>query len=151
MNIKLKLNGMPVEFDAEPNTRLLEILRTRFSMSSTKCSCLQGFCGACMVLLDDEPVTSCMIPICNVDGHEVETLEHFSRSKDSEYKRIMAAFKKANVKMCGYCDAGKIFTAYKIIKMKEAPDEKKIREMFEGQLCRCSVADSLVEAIEKLR
>lgn len=150
MIIKLKLNGTPIQFTAEPNTRLLEVLRSRFSITSAKCSCLQGFCGACTVLLDDEPVSSCMVPICNVDGHEVITLEYFSRSKDLYYKKIMSAFKKANVKMCGYCDAGKIFTAYKILKMKEAPDEKKIREMFEGQLCRCSVSDSLIEAIESL-
>lgn len=150
MLIKLKLNGTAVQFDADAGTRLLEVLRKKFSISSAKCSCLQGFCGACTVLIDDEPTVSCMVPICNVDGHEVVTLEYFMRANDSEYKKIISAFKKANVKMCGYCNAGKIFTAYKILKMKETPDKNKVREMLEGQLCRCSVSDSLLEAIENL-
>lgn len=150
MTIKLKLNGTTVQFDAEPNTRLLEILRSNFYITSAKCSCLQGFCGACTVLLDDEPVSSCMIPICNADGCEVVTLEYFSKSKDYDYKKIITAFKKANVKMCGFCDAGKIFTAYKIMKLKKTSDDTQIREFFQGQLCRCSVSDSIINAINSL-
>lgn len=151
MLFTFKLNGTDVQFDCAPNTRLLEVLRSNFLLSSVKCSCLQGFCGACTILFDDVPVPSCMIPICNATGHEIITLEYFSKSHEAEYKKIMTAFKKANVKMCGHCNAGKIFTAYKIFKMKEIPDEKKIKELFEGQLCRCSVADSLVSAVQKLR
>lgn len=150
MIIKFNLNGTNIQFDIEPNTRLVEVLRSKFLLTSVKCSCLQGFCGACTVLLDGTPVPSCMVPICNVNGSNVITLEHFSHAYENDYKKIMVAFKRANVKMCGYCNAGKIFTAYKIMQMKESVDETKIKEMFQSQLCRCSVADSLVLAIKKL-
>lgn len=151
MMINLKLNGTETQFDCEPNTRLVEVLRSRFALTSMKCSCLQGFCGACTVLLDDEPVPSCMIPVCNANGREIITLEFFMQAHENEYNKIMSAFKKANVKMCGYCNAGKIFTAYKILKMKSIPDDKIIRDMFESQICRCSVANSLITATQKLK
>ncbi|MEL3908522.1 MAG: 2Fe-2S iron-sulfur cluster-binding protein [Treponemataceae bacterium] len=150
MVIKINLNGTDIQFDAEPNTRLLEILRSKFLLTSVKCSCLQGFCGACTVLLDDIPVPSCMVPICNINGSRIITLEYFSQAYENDYKKIIATFKKANVKMCGFCNGGKIFTAYKIMQMKESVDETKIKEMFQSQLCRCSVADSLVLAMKKL-
>lgn len=150
MIIKFKLNGTDVQLDANSDTRLLEVLRTIFSLTSPKCSCMQGICGSCTVLVDDEPVPSCMIPIFNVDGKSVITLEYFTQAFESEYKRIISAFKKANIKMCGFCDAGKIFTAHKIMNMNMKFSEKALKEMFEGQMCRCSVSDSLVNAVSEL-
>ena len=150
MLIECTLNGVKVQFDVSANTRLVEVLRNNFSLNSVKCSCLQGYCGACTVLLDDEPLPSCMVPIVNVHNRKIITLEYFSTAYESEYKRIMQGFKKANVKMCGFCNAGKIFTAYKILKMAELPTEKKLKELFEGQVCRCSVANSLVSSVKKM-
>lgn len=150
MRVEFKLNGQEVNIEVNANTRLLEVLRTTFSCASVKCSCLQGFCGACTVLLNDEAVPSCMVPIFNVHQCEVETLEYFAKAHDKEYKKIMDSFRKANVKMCGFCDSGKIFNAYRMLKKKDVLDTKKIKELFDGQVCRCSVADSLIHAVSQI-
>lgn len=136
MKIPVILNGQEDSLEAENNENLLTVLR-RKGLLSVKCGCESGNCGNCMVLLDDIPVKSCRVPVAIVRDCKIVTLEGF---KESTYFEIISAgFKEADIDLCGYCNSGKIFTAYTIIKDvkdSELPDSKTIEDATKG-LCSC--------------
>lgn len=147
MIIPFELNGEMVYADSNPGERLVHILRTRFHLLSAKESCLAGRCGSCMVLMDGEPVLSCILPVFQVKNASIMTLESFLLTP--EYTDIHEGFENAGVQMCGYCNAGKIFITHALLERNVRPTSEQIREQFSGILCRCTIIDDLISGVKK--
>jgi len=175
MKIPVNLNEEQTVLDATPSESLLTVLR-RIGMFSVKCGCRDGFCGNCMVLLNGKPVPSCQIPCGIVRDNNVTTLEFFTSPKKRElvlkdnlkgkkstaqnnsnftendlliYKDILAGFSEAEIHLCGYCNAGKIFTAYYILKNIPHPSASKIMDHIKDLNCCCTDTLSLLNGILK--
>ena len=147
MIIPFELNGEMVYADSNPGERLVHILRTRFNLLSPKESCLSGRCGSCMILMNGDPVHSCILPVFQVRNARILTLESFSTTAD--YSDIIAGFEGADVHMCGYCNAGKIFVAHALLERTIRPTTNEIREQFSGIMCRCTTIDELISGVKK--
>lgn len=156
MVISFKLNGEASLVDALPNTRLSNVLRDEFGLKSVKISSFDGLRGSDCVLLDEAVVPSSLVPFFNVENREVVTLEHFSSDKSysQDYKLIIKCFKENGVSLCGFCDAGKIFAAYRLLKSninEEDPNfETKIKQYYSISLCRCTTFKNLLNATKEL-
>ena len=156
MVISFKLNGEATLVDALPNARLSNILRGQFGLKTVKISSFDGLKGSDCVLLDKTVVPSSLIPLFNVENKEVITLEYFSTDKNysKDYKLIMKCFKENDVSLCGFCDAGKIFAAYKLLKSNLYEDdpnfETKIKQCYSISLCRCTILKNLLNATKEL-
>lgn len=144
MKIPVVLNGTKTILEANAEDSLMKVLH-RNSCVSVKSGCGQGFCGACTVLLNDNPVASCKIPVGIVKNNEIITLEYFSKTE--EYNLIMQGFTKAGIKLCGYCNAGKIFTAYQILKLSKIPTRQEITETIKNLSPCCTDIETLVNGI----
>ncbi len=123
MKIPLTLNNKKIVLSAEPTEPLLSVLRKE-KLYSVKCGCNKGICGNCMILLDDTSVASCLIPVGIVRDCNVVTLEYFQTTVF--YQDIVTGFNQAGISLCGYCNAGKIFTAYTILKKYYRPTLEQI-------------------------
>ncbi len=146
VKIKFILNGEPVEADVEPNTLLLNLLRDRFGLTGPKYACGVGECGACTVLLDGEPVLSCLTLAVDVNGRRVDTIEGLS---DETTERIRRALIEEAGIQCGFCTPGFITTAKWILDTYRNPSIDDIREMLRGNLCRCTGYVNIVRAIHR--
>ena len=147
MIIPFELNGETVYADSNPGERLVHILRTRFHLLSPKESCLTGRCGSCMVLMNGDPVHSCILPVFQVRNASIVTLESFSLTHD--YADIIEGFEIAGVNMCGFCNAGKIFITHTLLDHNTRPSTVEIREQFSGILCRCTAIEELIAGVKK--
>ena len=147
------LNGEEVSVEVEPNELLLNLLREKFGLTGPKYVCGIGECGACTVLLDGEPVLSCLTLAVDVDGHEVTTLEGLA--KDNELTAVQKAFIEEAAVQCGYCIPGFIIMIDKLLKENPNPTEEEIREYIRGNLCRCTgyvnIVKAALKAAEELR
>jgi hypothetical protein len=156
MVISFKLNGEATLVDDLPNARLSNVLREQFGLKSVKISSFDGLRGSDCILLDEAVAPSSLIPLFNVENKEVVTLEYFSTDKRyaQEYKLIMKCFKENNVSLCGFCDAGKIFATYKLLKSNldaEDPNfEEKIKQYYSLSLCRCTILKNLLKATKEI-
>ncbi len=153
MKIPLILNGEDVELEANPCDSLLKILR-RQKLYSVKCGCEKGQCGNCLVLLDDRPVPSCLVKLGFARGKDIKTLEYFSSAKKTDvdediliYKDIISAFSTSGIHMCGYCNAGKIFTAYEILKIFKRPSAEQVFTAIKGLDTCCTDSMTLAAGI----
>ena len=144
MNIPLTLNGEKMLLTEEADTSLLSVLRKN-KLISPKRGCEQGSCGSCTVLLDGKPVPSCRIPVSLVINRSVQTLEFFQKS--DEYQAIIKGFNKAGIKMCGFCNAGKVFSARTILLKNEKPSRKSIQEQVSHLSPCCTDEDTLINGI----
>lgn len=140
-----ELNGAPVETNASPETRLLDVLREQFKLTGTKEGCGEGECGACMILLDGEPVLSCLTAVGAVRGRSVTTIEGLRST--SGFAVLSQTLNDAGAVQCGFCTPGMIITAYALLRDYPMPDERTIREALAGNLCRCTGYNMIVEAI----
>ncbi len=143
--INFQLNGQAVRLTTDSDRMLLWILRSDLSLTGTKYSCGEGFCGACTVLINLEPVLSCQYPIGNVEGKEVLTIEGLQ--KNGNLHTIQEAFLKHNALQCGFCTPGMILGAYSLLKKNPQPSTKDIKTSLEGNLCRCGSYQRIIEAI----
>lgn len=146
MVIPFELNGTMVSADFNPGERLVQILRRTFGLLGTKEGCLSGRCGSCMVLMNNKPLPSCIVPVFQIQNASIVTLENFSKTED--YQDIMQGFETAGVLMCGYCNAGKIFIAQTILSGNLRPIKEEIREMLSGNMCRCTSIEDLVTGVK---
>ena len=143
--INFRLNGKAVRLTTSPDRMLLWILRSDLSFTGTKYSCGEGFCGACTVLVNNEPVLSCQYPIQDVKGKEVLTIEGLQ--KNGNLHPIQEAFLKHNALQCGFCTPGMILGAYSLLKKNPRPSTKDIMASLEGNLCRCGNYQRIIQAI----
>lgn len=144
MKIPLKINNETMTLDVNPNDSLLAVLRSQ-KIFSPKCACLEGFCGACAVLLDGKVVPSCIVPVALARDSEIETLEYFSKSE--LYADIARGFSKAGIILCGYCDAGKFFLAAQILSSSAKPSRKMITELASVFAPCCTNTNMLADGI----
>jgi len=144
MKIKFILNGENMVLNTDPAIKLSTYLKDN-KIITVKRGCDHHTCTSCTVLIDDEPVLSCLTSLAQCDNSKITTLEEFVQTKD--FSDIKKGFDQAHVKMCGFCNAGKIFTAYKIIKTLNRPTKDEIRSQVSFFTCTCTETDSLVDGI----
>lgn len=144
MNVPVTLNGDKTILDVRPEESLMSVLRKR-EFTSVKCGCNQGHCGSCTVLLNDNPVAACKIPIGIIRDSDIVTLNYFSGSK--EYTAIMQGFELAGIKLCGYCNAGKIFSTYQILKMNKNLSRNEITDFVKNLSPCCTDLQTLTNGI----
>ena len=145
--IHFKLNGRYVDIDVEPNELLINVLREKLGLTGTKYGCGIGECGACTVLVDGEPVLSCLLLAVDVNGKEVITIEGLDR--DQGLNTIQKAFLEEGAIQCGYCIPGFILVAKKLLDENPNPSIEEIIDYIRGNLCRCTGYVNILRAIIK--
>ena len=143
--INFRLNGNAVRLTVSSDRMLLWILRSDLSFTGTKYNCGEGFCGACTVLVNNEPVLSCQYPIQEVEGKDVLTIEGLQ--KNGDLHPIQEAFLKHNALQCGFCTPGMILGAYSLLIKNPQPTTKDILTSMDGNLCRCATYQRIIQAI----
>ncbi|EDP76398.1 (2Fe-2S)-binding protein [Hydrogenivirga sp. 128-5-R1-1] len=140
--MKLRVNGSLYEVLVSPETPLLWVIREHLKLTGTKFGCLKGLCGTCTLLVDGNPVRSCMTPVGSVLGREIITIEGIPR--DHPVKR---AWKEVGVPQCGYCQSGQIVQAYALLKRNPKPTREEVVKSMNGNLCRCGTYPRIVRAV----
>jgi carbon-monoxide dehydrogenase small subunit len=143
---RFTVNADPVELDVPGMRRLLDVLREDLALSGTKEGCGEGECGACTVLLDGLPVGSCLVPVCQVDGATVATVEGLAPSEHA-LDPLQAAFLQTGGAQCGICTPGMLMAARAYLDAGGGPDEDAIRDAIAGNLCRCTGYTKIIDAI----
>ena len=143
--IAVTVNGSRECLAVRSNMTLLQMLREELALTGTKNGCEAGECGACTVLVDGEPVTSCMVLAVEVDGREVRTVEGLSDGE--RLSRLQQAFVDHNAVQCGFCTPGMLMSAHALLERNPHPREEEIREALVGNLCRCTGYVRIVGAI----
>lgn len=147
MEIVLTVNGAERSADVPSATTLLELLRDHLGLTGTKRGCGGGECGACSVILDGEPVTSCLVFAAQCRGRDIVTIEGLSK-RPGELDRVQRAFIDAGAVQCGYCTPGMIMSAAALLSKKPHPSRAEIAEALSGNLCRCTGYVKIVDAVE---
>ncbi len=143
--ITLTVNGVQEVADVPSNMTLLTLLREKLALTGTKNGCSSGECGACTVLLDGEPVNSCMVLAAECDGARVVTVEGLAH--DRRLDPLQQAFVDAGAVQCGFCIPGMLISARALIDRNANPTEEDIREALVGNLCRCTGYVRIIEAV----
>lgn len=143
MRIKVNSKEHSID-DKDLDMPLLWLLRDRLGLTGTKYGCGVGACGSCIVLLDGEPVPSCLIPSKSTANREVLTIEGLS---DDNSHPLQRAWEEIQVPQCGYCQSGQLLTALALLKKTPNPDEEEIKENMSRVLCRCGTYPRVIEAI----
>lgn len=143
--MNLTINGKPVELDADPDMPLLWALRDVAGLTGTKFGCGIAQCGACTVLVDGEPVRSCVTPLGSVSG-EVTTVEGLA-ADDGTLSAVQQAWVEGQVAQCGYCQSGQVLAASALLKANPLPTDADIDEAMSGNLCRCGTYPRIRAAV----
>ncbi|MEX0625506.1 MAG: (2Fe-2S)-binding protein [Chloroflexota bacterium] len=145
MSYRFFVNGDPVEVEVPGMRRLLDVLREDLALTGTKEGCGEGECGACSVLLDGAVVDACLVPVCQVDGTNIRTVEGFGT--EEQLNDLQAAFLETGGAQCGICTPGMLMAAEAFLATGGPPSDDAIREAIAGNLCRCTGYTKIVEAI----
>ena len=144
--IQFTLNGKKTEILIDPNFTLLWVLRNKFNLTGTKYGCGMGYCGSCTVLLDQDAVRSCTLPMNDVAGKKVTTIEGLE--KNGKLHPVQQAFVENDALQCGYCTPGMIMNAVGLLNKNPNPTQQDIIEGMEDNLCRCGAHIRIVKAID---
>jgi carbon-monoxide dehydrogenase small subunit len=144
--LSFTLNGSPVDVIVTPTETLLDVLREKLGVTGPKRGCDDGDCGTCTVLIDGEPVRSCLTIALTVAGREVLTVEGLSVNGDLH--PLQKAFHEHGAFQCGFCTPGMLMSAKALLDHNPNPTRNEIREYMSGNLCRCGSYEEIVEAIE---
>jgi len=139
------LNGKHVETWVGPNETLLAVLRDKLGAMEVKYGCGEGVCGTCTVLVDDVPVSSCLILGLQVQGREVTTVKGLE--KNGGLHPLQAAFVQHEAVQCGFCTPGMLLTAYALLKENPRPSRDEVRAALAGNLCRCTGYTRIIDAV----
>ncbi len=142
---RFNLNGKPVTVDVDPATPLLWALRDTLQLTGTKFGCGVAVCGACNVLVNGNPVRSCVTPVAAAEGQRITTIE--AVEADRVGKALQAAWIRHDVPQCGYCQSGQIISATALLKTKKRPNDADIDAAMAGNLCRCGTYARIRAAI----
>jgi aerobic-type carbon monoxide dehydrogenase small subunit (CoxS/CutS family) len=144
--VTISVNGRTHEVAVDARTTLVDLLRHTLGYVGTHVGCEHGICGACTVLLDGEPVRSCLIFGVQADGCSVETVEGLA---DGDQLNILqAAFSKHHGLQCGFCTPGFLMLATALLRTESQPTEERIREVMASNLCRCTGYQGIIEAVK---
>jgi carbon-monoxide dehydrogenase small subunit len=144
--VSFELGGREVEVMVTPLTTLQSVLRNQLGATATKDGCRQGGCGSCTVLVDDEPMVSCLLPIEDVAGRRVTTLEALTPT--TGVHPIQQAFLDAYAFQCGYCTPGMIVLSKALLDRNPSPTRNDIIAAFAGNVCRCTGYEPIITAVE---
>ena len=144
--IRFNLNGKRTEITTDPNQTLLWVLRNQLGLTGTKYGCGTGFCGACTVLINKEAARSCMLPVSDIEGKEVITIEGLARS--GKLHPIQKAFIDHDALQCGFCTPGMIMTAAAMLIKNPSVSRLEIIDGLEENLCRCGAHTRILDAVE---
>jgi aerobic carbon-monoxide dehydrogenase small subunit len=147
LNLTFNLNGREVLKKISPNLLLVDFLRDILNLKGTKVGCREGECGACTVLVNGEPVNSCILPAMKVAGQSVITIEGLSQ--EDELDPIQQAFIEEGAVQCGFCTPAMVLTAKALLEKNPHPDESQIRQSLSGVLCRCTGYRKIIKAVQK--
>jgi aerobic-type carbon monoxide dehydrogenase small subunit (CoxS/CutS family) len=143
--ITLNVNGRTHEVLLESRKTLADVLRQDLGLTGTHLGCEHGICGACTVLLDGEPVRSCLIFGVQADGHEISTVE--SLADGGQLNDLQQAFSRHHGLQCGFCTPGFLMLAEAYLATKPQPDREEVREVISANLCRCTGYQGIVDAV----
>jgi carbon-monoxide dehydrogenase small subunit len=147
VRMTLRVNGEEQEVLFHSYKTLLEVLREELNLTGTKHGCELGECGACAVLVDGEPVLSCLELAVRCEGRDIQTVEGLARG--TELHPLQAAFADCGGSQCGYCTSGMLMTAKALLDKEPSPSRERIKEAISGNLCRCTGYQQIWESIEE--
>ena len=145
ITINVTVNGVQYERRVEPRLLLSDFIRQDLALTGTHVGCEHGVCGACTILLDGEPVRSCIMLAVQADGHELRTVEGLTRA-DGGLNSLQEAFRTAHGLQCGFCTAGFLMTLTAFLRDTPDPTDEQIREALSANLCRCTGYHNIFEA-----
>ena len=143
---QLRVNGATRQIDADPRRSLLSVLRDDLVLTGCKYGCGEGQCGACTVLVDGQPKRSCTMPVADVQGKEIRTIEGLAEG--DRLHPVQQAFLDADAMQCGFCRPGMIMSAVHLLQQNPKPSEQEIRDGISGNFCRCTGYQHIVNAIQ---
>ena len=147
MNLQLSINGKSYNVDPLPGETLLTVLRDRLNLTGTKDGCGEGVCGACTMLLDGDPVSSCLLLAPYAEGKEITTIEGLG--SDGKLHPLQKAFLDNGAFQCGYCTPGMILMAKSLLDRNPHPSKEEIRDFMAGNICRCTSYVEIVGAVKQ--
>ncbi|MGE0616081.1 MAG: (2Fe-2S)-binding protein [Bacteriovoracia bacterium] len=147
VSIRAKVNGKRRSFTAYPMARLLDVLREELKLTGTKEGCGEGECGACSVMLDGRLVNSCLVPVAQVEGATITTIEGVAGKR--ELSRVQKAFVECGGAQCGICTPGMILATANLLQGNKRPKTEDIQEGLSGNLCRCTGYMKIFDAVRK--
>jgi carbon-monoxide dehydrogenase small subunit len=148
-HIRATINGRPYALTVAANTTLLDLLRDHLGLAGTKCGCEIGECGACTVLLDGQPVNSCLVLAPQIEGREVMTVEGLAQ--DGKLHPLQESFLDHDAVHCGFCTPGMLMSARALLDWNPRATEAEIRSAISGNLCRCTGYQQIVQAVANCR
>ncbi|RMG65677.1 MAG: (2Fe-2S)-binding protein [Calditrichaeota bacterium] len=146
ISIELEVNGQPVQAEVEPRMLLSDFLRHRLELTGTHVGCEHGVCGACTVLLNGDPVRSCLLFAVQADGQKITTVEGLA-PPDGRLHPLQEAFREAHALQCGYCTPGFLLSLIPFLEENPDPSEADIRQALSGNLCRCTGYLNIIKAV----
>jgi carbon-monoxide dehydrogenase small subunit len=146
ISISVTVNGTQYERTIEPRLLLSDFLRHDLGLTGTHVGCEHGVCGACTVLLDDEPVRSCLVFAVQANNHSVTTVE--ALGTPDHLHPIQQAFQDSHAVQCGFCTPGILMSLVPFLQENPDPTEREIREAISGNLCRCTGYQHIVDAVQ---
>jgi carbon-monoxide dehydrogenase small subunit len=153
VEVHCTVNGAPQTLRALPMARLLDVLREDLELTGTKEGCGEGECGACSVLIDGELANSCLVPVLQVEGARIKTIEGVAVAGGAELHAVQQAFIECGGAQCGICTPGMILAAISLLEQNAHPTDADIRHGLAGNLCRCTgymkIFDAVVRACER--
>lgn len=144
--IQFELNGKNVKTDVAPDTPLLWVVRDYFNLTGSKFGCGLGLCGACSMHLDGESVRTCVLPVSEVAGKKVTTIEGLGTP--DELHLVQQAWVDHNVPQCGYCQSGQVMSAAALLSKNISPSDDEIAQAMSGNICRCGTYSAIKQAIK---
>ena len=147
MNVRLQVNGSTRNVEAPPMKRLLDVLREDLRLTGTKEGCGEGECGACSVIIDGAVINSCLVPVCQVHGSTILTVEGLAN--DGRLDPLQQAFLECGGAQCGICTPGMLIAARALLDLNAQPTRAEIAEAIAGNLCRCTGYVKIIDAIEQ--
>ena len=148
IEVAIEINGTRHELEVEPTETVLDLLRERLELTGTHRDCCMGICGACTVLFDRRPVSSCLLLAVQANGGAVTTIEALER--DGALSALQDAFLRHGATQCGYCTPGFLMTATALLEANPSPSRAEIVEALKGNLCRCTGYKKIIEAVESV-
>ncbi len=146
MKITLKVNGRKYTREVVENKNLLHFIREDLGLTGTKEGCGAGECGACTVIMNGRPVNSCLILAVEADGADLQTIE--GEAKNGKLSKLQHAFHENHAVQCGFCTPGMIMSAKVLLDSNKKPTVEEIKEAIEGNFCRCTGYQQIIEAIQ---
>jgi len=148
MKVQLKVNGKSTSVDVAPHTLLVQLLRENLHLTGTHVGCDTAQCGACTVIKDGRSIKSCNVLAAQANGSEITTIEGLAQP-DGTLHPMQAAFKECHGLQCGYCTTGMVMSAVDICTHHPKADAGEIRELLEGNICRCTGYQNIIKAVQQ--